>query len=84
MLTSLQDNAKKRIKEQEQFSAGGVATLCVRYSGFGVSHSDSAPSTSSAKDQEMKTQSEIEISLKATGKDLADAISQKSGKPSEL
>ncbi|XP_034250174.1 NEDD8 ultimate buster 1-like [Thrips palmi] len=79
MLLSLQENAIKRMKEQEQFRSGGIATLHIRFSGFSA---DVLPSTSkSSQDANAKNQTEVQISLNARGKDLADAVSQISGKP---
>lgn len=81
MLLSLQENAIKRMKEQETFRTGGIATLHVRFSGFSV---DSLPSTSNGnQESNTKTQAEVQISLNAHGKDLAKAVSEISGKPAD-
>lgn len=81
MLLSLQENAIKRMKEQEQFRNGGIATLHIRFSGFSA---DIVPSTSkSHQEPDTKTQVEVQISLNARGKDLANAVSQISGKPAD-
>lgn len=79
MLLDLQENSIKRMKEQEQFRTGGIATLHIRFSGFSV---DKLPSTSESK-VESKTQAEVTISLNARGKDLANAVSEMLGKPSD-
>ncbi|XP_026273356.1 NEDD8 ultimate buster 1-like [Frankliniella occidentalis] len=84
-LLSLQDNAIKRMKEQEQFRAGGVATLHIRFSGFGNLSNESLPSTSKTVDDKTNSKSvaEVEISLNATGKELETAVSEISGKPAD-
>lgn len=79
MLVSLQETAIKRMKEQEQFEAAGLATLHVRFSGFEAASTNHAlPSTSKSKEgkQNIKTQAEIEINLNARGKDLEDSVSK--------
>lgn len=84
MLFNLQENAVKRMKEQEQFRAAGLATLHIRFSGFGSSVNNVLPSTSKDdQGQSTKTQAEVEICLTATGKDLAIAVSQISGKEAD-
>ncbi|KAK3932435.1 NEDD8 ultimate buster 1 [Frankliniella fusca] len=84
-LIYLQDSAIKRMKEQEQFRAGGIATLHIRFSGFSAPQNESLPSTSKGVDvkNHSKSVAEIEISLSATGKELENAVSEISGKPSE-
>ncbi|KAJ1529541.1 hypothetical protein ONE63_006313 [Megalurothrips usitatus] len=83
MLVSLQENAMKRMKEQKQFESAGLATLHIRFSGFGNPESETPSTSELAQDFGCKSQAKVEINLNAAGKDLASAVSQITGKPAD-